>query len=56
MSKTKKMYERIVYHDIDDDLYSFGKAMTRSPKFQFRPRTDIILWYSAIFTDALTND
>ena len=44
---------------MDDDLYvlrSYGKAMTRSPKWKPSPRTDLILWDESFFTSQLTKD
>ena len=45
--------------DVDDDLYvlrSYGKAMTRSPKWKPYPKIDLILWDESSFTSDLAKD
>ena len=57
--KAKNNYKPIVFIDVDDDLCvlrSYGKAMTRSPKWKPRCRTDLILWDESFFTSELEKD
>ena len=45
--------------DVDDGLYvlrSYGKAMTRLPKWKPHPRIDLILWGESSFTSELAKD
>ena len=57
--KAKNIFKSIQYHDIDDYLYVlyyYGKAMTWSPQWKSRPRTDLILWDVDSSTKELVND
>ena len=57
--KAKNIFKSIQYHDIDDYLYVlyyYGKAMTRSPQWKSRPRTDFILWDVDASTKELVDD
>ena len=52
-SKAKNKYKPVIYIDVNDDMYvlkTYGKAMTRLPRWLPRPRNDLILWDSISFT------